>query len=130
MLKKPFWLYVLSILMVVMGAMAILGGGLLSIKPNGTLMKIPVTDLAHTPFKDFLIPGLFLLIVLGILPMFLAYALFKQPNWTIFKKLNLYSDLAWPWSWAVYYGLLLILWIIIEVQLVGYHTIVQGIVAV
>ncbi len=128
--KKPVELYIIAVLMVVMGLMAIAGGGLLSIQPNGSLMNIPVTDLAGTWFPDFLIPGLLLLIMIGILPLFLTYALFARPGWGIFRRLNIYPDMAWPWSWAVYYGLLLVLWIIIEIHLVGYHTIVQAIVAV
>jgi hypothetical protein len=128
--KKPFSLYILAFLMVFMGLMAILGGVLLSIKPDGSLMKIPVSDLANTLFPNFLIPGLLLLILIGILPLPLTYALFARPRSIIFKRLNLYPDMAWPWSWAVYYGLLLVLWIIIEIHLVGYHTIVQAIVAV
>jgi len=128
--KRPIGVYILAILMVIMGLMAILGGAMLTIKPDGSLMKIPVSDLAHSPFPDFFIPGLFLLIVLGILPLILTYALFARPDGAIFRRLNLYTDMAWPWTWAVYYGLLLILWIIIEISWVGYHTIVQSIVAV
>ncbi len=128
--KRPFEIHILAVLMVFMGFMAILGGGLLSIKPDGSLMKIPVSDLSHTPFPDFFIPGLILLIVIGILPLFLTYALYREPAWAIFKKLNVYSDFPWPWSWLVYYGLILIMWIIIEISWIGYHTIVQSIVAV
>ena len=128
--KRPFEIYILAVLMVIMGLMAIAGGGLLSIKPDGSLMKIPVSDLSQTPFPDFLIPGLMLLILIGILPLILTYALFASPKSVIFKKLNLYPDFIWPGTWTVYYGFLLVLWIIIEISLVGYHTIVQSVVAI
>lgn len=130
MQKRPFGLYVLAFLMVFMGLMGILGGGLLAMRPDGSLMKIPVSDLAPTIFPDFLIPGLMLLIIIGILPMLLTYALFARPNSNILKKLNLYSDMDWPWAWAVYYGFVVILWIVIEITLIGYHTVVQSAVSV
>lgn len=128
--KRPWELYLLAVLMVIMALMSIAGGGLLAVKPDGSLMDMPVSDLAHTPFSDFLIPGLVLLIVLGILPLFLTYALFALPDWKIFKKTNLYSDLAWPWTWAVFYGFIVMGWMIIEITWIGYHIIVQSIVSI
>ncbi|MGE5298038.1 MAG: hypothetical protein ACM3KM_02660 [Acidobacteriaceae bacterium] len=129
-MKKPFELYILVFLMIFMGVMALWGGiGLVS-KPDGSYFKIPLSDLGNTPFQNYLIPGLFLGTSLGILPFLLVYALFVRPRSIIFKKLNLYRDMAWPWTWAVYYGVLQILWITIEIMWVGYHSIVQSIVVV
>lgn len=88
--KRPWGVYGVAGMMVFMGLMAVLGGGLLVIRPDGGLMKIPVADLAHTPFPNFLLPGLILLVFLGILPLFLSYALLARPNWPIFSRLNLY----------------------------------------
>jgi len=129
-MKKPFEVYVLALLMVVMGLMSIAGGGTFVIKPDGSLMKIPVSDLAHTPFTNFLIPGLILLIVLGILPLIITYAFFARPNSNFFGKLNVDHNMAWPWSWAIYYGFIVIMWIVIEIALIGYHSLMQTLVSI
>lgn len=125
-MKKPWELYLLAFLMVFVGLMSLAGGLLFVIKPDGSLMKIPVNDLGtRTPFQDFLIPGLILFVVLGILPLIITYALFARPNSNIFRRLNVDKSMAWPWSWSVYYGFIVIMWIVIEIALIGYHSFLQ-----
>jgi hypothetical protein len=66
LIRQPLWQRI--ILLCVLGyeaAGALLGGSLLVAAPDGRLMDMPV-DIMHGVFRDFLIPGL-ILIVLGIL---------------------------------------------------------------
>ena len=48
------------ILLAVLGVMALAGGVALVSKPDGSVMKLPLSYLAGSPFSDFLIPGLIL----------------------------------------------------------------------
>jgi hypothetical protein len=53
----------------------IAGGGALAIKPHGDLLKMPMSYIEDSPFHDYRIPGLLLLLVLGIFPLVVAIGL-------------------------------------------------------
>ncbi len=53
----------LAMLCLVTGITAIAGGMLLVARPDGALVRIPTSALAHSPFSSFLVPGLLLLAV-------------------------------------------------------------------
>jgi menaquinone-dependent protoporphyrinogen oxidase len=63
-LRPTRWL--LATLCLATGITAIAGGiGLVS-SPDGALLHLPASTLAHSPFSTFLVPGLLLLLVVGI----------------------------------------------------------------
>ncbi len=98
-------------------AVGAIGGGLaLVIRPSGSLMQMPLSMLEHSPFPNFLIPGLFLLIVLGLLPAFTCYALLKKPRCAFLTRINPEKEVHWAWSLAFFIGIVLILWIDLEVM--------------
>jgi hypothetical protein len=47
------------------GALALLGGGLLAAKPDGSLLKADVSALAKSPFSDYRLPGVLLAGLVG-----------------------------------------------------------------
>lgn len=67
-------------LLAFLGLGAIGGGAVLIISPSGKLMGMPLAMLDTSPFSNFLIPGIILFLVLGLLPMFLLIALLKNPH--------------------------------------------------
>jgi hypothetical protein len=67
---------------------------------------MPISMLEGSPFGDYLIPGLILMMVVGVFPL------------TVFVGLLLRSRPAWWLSIAVGAGL--IIWIVTEVALLGY----------
>src|ERR1700736_7066670 len=50
------------------GVGAIVGGGLLILGPDGHLLGLPSKMLAGTPFDSFLIPGILLFTLVGVVP--------------------------------------------------------------
>ena len=48
---------------------ALYGGGSLILAPDGHLLGIPVSLLAGTPFRSFLVPGICLLVFVGVAPL-------------------------------------------------------------
>ena len=54
------------ILLVFTGISACFGGIVLVMDPTGSIIQMPVELLKHSPFTNFLIPGLILLIIIGI----------------------------------------------------------------
>jgi hypothetical protein len=104
-------------LLVVQGIGAIGGGLVLVIGPDGHIMKMPVSNL-HGMFSDYLIPGLILLIVLGIGPIVTAIGLWSGHTW------------AWYASFAV--GCALMIWIVVEVTVIPFSVlqVIFGIIGV
>ncbi|MEO2206617.1 hypothetical protein ABGV42_23160 [Paenibacillus pabuli] len=84
-----------------LGIGAIVGGGGLIIDPSGSLLHMPNSLLEHSPFGNFLFPGIILLLVLGIMPIVIAISLIAHSHWGIGEKLNLYPDRYWAWGLAI-----------------------------
>ncbi|WP_440111549.1 hypothetical protein [Paenibacillus sp. QZ-Y1] len=108
-----------SVLLAVMNGMlgigAILGGIMLIIDPSGNMLKMPDSLLEHSPFANFLIPGIILLLVLGVLPVLIGVALLRRWQCALTEKLNLYPDRYWAWTFSLYTGYALLIWIMVQV---------------
>lgn len=106
-----------NILLIVLGFLALgaIGGGIvLIISPSGELIGLPITEFKNIPFKSFLIPGIILFSVLGILPSMLIIALVKKPEYRFAEQLNIFKDMHWSWSFTIYVAFVLIGWIHIQ----------------
>ncbi len=62
----PAAIVTLAVAGIVLGPAAIFGGWNLASQPDGSGMQMPITWLEHSPFTDYLVPGLILLVVFGI----------------------------------------------------------------
>jgi len=107
MKTRNFLIFILGFL----GFGALGGGGVLIISPSGELIGMPLSIIQNSPFVNFLIPGIILFTLLGILPVVLMYALIKKPKWRLPEFFNVFNDMYWAWSYSVYTGLGLIIWI-------------------
>lgn len=105
--SRPVSLYVLMAALLIQGISGIAGGYGLVDDPTGDELGIPVTWLQGSPFNDYLVPGLILLFVLGLLPLVVAHGLWVGGRW------------AWPAALAV--GSALIGWITIQILIIGYQ---------
>jgi hypothetical protein len=103
--KRPPTLVAMLILAAIQAVGAIFGGIGLVQNPKSSL-GLPVSQLEGTPFKNYLIPGLILLIVVGLFSLLVFVGLLSR--WTA----------AWWLSLASGGGL--VIWIITEVVLLGY----------
>lgn len=115
---------ILIALLLFLGISAMGGGACLIISPSEKLIGgLPLSILAHSPFSDFLFPGIILFSVLGIAPCLISIALIKKPKSEFAEKLNLFQDMHWTWSFSIYIAFALIIWIQVEtifVQSVGW----------
>ncbi len=117
---RNFHLFLLGFL----GLSAIGGGGALIISPSGKLLGgLPLSLLQHSPFSNFLIPGIILFVVLGLFPTLLIFALIKKGASAFAEHFNFFKDMHWAWSFSIYEAFALIIWIQVEtifVQAVGW----------
>ena len=93
---------------------AIYGGAALIIKPDGSFFEMPLDILKNSPFKNFLIPGIILLFTFGLIPVYIMYAIVKRPDNKFLEKLNLLYDYHFSWTFSVYIGFALIIWINVQ----------------
>ena len=106
-----------NIFLIVLGFLAIgaIGGGIvLIISPKGELIGLPLSEFKNMPFDSYLIPGIILFSVLGVIPSLLIPALIKKPNSRIAEQINLFNDMHWSWTFSIYIAFALIGWIHIE----------------
>jgi hypothetical protein len=127
--KKPVALYVLAFLMFFQAVSGLYGGISLVADPTGGLLKMGPDLLGKSPFGNFLVPGLILALVLGVVPLLLVYPLLAQPRWSWADKLNIYSDRHWAWTYSLFTGLAIIIWIDVQIYMIGYSQFIQTFIA-
>ena len=103
--RRPGTLIALLVLLLVQGIGATAGGAGLVRDPVNNI-GMPLSMLNGSPFHDYLIPGLILLIVVGLFPFLVLYGLARRRRW--------------GWWLSVAAGADLVIWIIVEVALLGY----------
>jgi hypothetical protein len=83
---------------------ALLGGWGLMSDPTGKTLEMPLRFLEHSPFEDFLVPGIILFISNGLFSLlFAVMALLKFMNY----------------SWLVIFqGFILVGWLIIQITMI------------
>jgi peptidoglycan/LPS O-acetylase OafA/YrhL len=89
------------------GLSGVAGGICHQADPSGGNIQLPLSWLEGSPFDSYLIPGLILLVVLGIFPLVVLYGLWKRQYW--------------GWISALLVGAALVVWIAVEVLIIGYH---------
>ncbi len=111
-LKNVRNLYLMLLGFLAVGA---IGGGIaLIISPSGNLIGIPLSEFKNMPFHSYLIPGIILFSVLGIIPLLLIIALLKKPQSKLAEHFNLFQDMHWAWTFSIYIAFALIGWIHFE----------------
>jgi len=111
--RPRYWIVLILILS--LHAFSAIGGGFVMVlAPDGSLLQITPELLEATPFSSYLVPGLILLILLGLVPVFILYGLIslKDLAWT--RRLNLYPDRHWSWAFTIYLCIAILTWIFIE----------------
>ena len=113
-MKRPLAFYLLCLVHFLLGANALFGGGALIISPDGSLLGMPPGSLDGSPFDNFLLPGLTLFLFNGVFPLFILAGLIFKPRWSWANALNLYADRHWAWTYSLYSGIIVIIWITVQ----------------
>jgi hypothetical protein len=105
--SKPISFYILAFLIFFQAVSGLFGGGALVIDPSGSLLNMPLSLLSSSPFHNYLIPGVILLSVLGVGPGIVFCCLMR--------------GIPRAWEGSVLVSIALIVWIAVQVAMVGYH---------
>ena len=126
-MKRPFEIYILYLLLLLLAVNAFYGGISLILAPDGSLLGMQPGWLEKSPFSSYLIPGFLLLLMNGVFPLLAIYGLItKNRKW--FGWLNVYSNKYWGWTFSVYSGIITNIWIIVQ-QLMAEYFILQTMIA-
>jgi hypothetical protein len=117
--RRPFGVYVLMVLLVLLGISAIGGAVGLLADPSGKVIGIPLNWLEHSPFDSYLIPGIILLVVLGIYPIVVAFLLYCKPQWSAVQALERGAHQHWSWLAALTAGLATVIWVVVQFLMLG-----------
>jgi len=122
--KKIFPVYVLWLLLAFQAISGIAGGLVMLLDPSGKTLSVPLIFLMGSPFSDYFFPGLFLLFFLGLFPLLgLVGLIFDRWSWP--NLLNIYQNKRWGWTYSLYTGLILIIWMDLQIGFIGYWHPVQ-----
>ena len=122
---RPLAFWLLIILLFFQGISATPAGLLLVLEPTGERMQMPLTMLEGSPFPDYLIPGLILFVVLGLVAFFVMTCLFFLPDWHWAQRPNPFKAQHWAWTASAAFGLALMIWIVVQVLTIGGGTLLQ-----
>jgi hypothetical protein len=123
---KSIEVYILILLVSIEAAAALFGGYSLIKDPSGEQIKLPLSLLNGTIFGNYLIPGIILFLVLGVVPLSLIYPLYFKPRLKFFNKLNIYTRYHWAWTYTLYFSIVHIIWINLQMMILGTGSIMQG----
>lgn len=123
--KRPVAGKLLIFMQVLLSLGALFGGLVLIIDPSGELIQMPITLLEHSPFSNFLIPGMILLVMLGILPLVVTYGLIRNQPRELANRLNLFPEKHWAWTYSLYIGFILIIWIAVEAYFIQHFAVIH-----
>lgn len=117
--------YLLLFILLFLGIGGLYGGLMLTIDPSGQLLQMPPGSLDGSPFGNFLIPGLTLLAFNGMMPLLVVFGLLRRPHWEWAEWLNLYPDRHWAWTFSLYNGIILSIWINVQLFFVTERSALQ-----
>lgn len=112
--RPPWPVWFLFALQLVLGIGACYGGGALVLDPTGGLVGLSADLMVLEWFPDYFVPGLILLLVLGVCPLIIAFALIRRWNWRAGEALSPYKSLHWSWTFSLYTGFAILIWMAVE----------------
>ncbi|MFD1599657.1 hypothetical protein [Halobellus rarus] len=78
---RPIGVWLVFVALGQLSIRALLGGSALVLDPSGSMVGLSVGTLAGTPFGNFLVPGVVLVVIFGLLPAAVTYALYAGRRW-------------------------------------------------
>ncbi len=97
--------YILLALFILLGLTGLAGGAAMVADPSGAEMGLSVSMLEGLSIADFALPGLFLMGIMGLDSLVIAFGVWRR--------------MTWGWAAALSQGVVLILWIGLQIALWG-----------
>jgi hypothetical protein len=105
------------------------GGIAMLLDPSGVLLDMDMI-LPLLPVPNYILPGLFLIAVMGVAPLVLSFGLLARPHWPWIETLTRWSSHYWAWTGTLVLGLVLLTWLAIQAVIIGFNAGIQYVMVV
>lgn len=127
-MKRPFSLWILVFFMLFLAAGGAVGAYHFISDPSGTSIGM-AKELKLLPVPNYTLPGIFLLLVMTLTPLFLTFGLIAKPGIPLLHDLFRFAPYHWSWTGTVSLGIVLILWLFVEAWFIGVTAPIQYVTA-
>ena len=117
-MQRPVTLWFLVFVLLFLALNGLGGGIVMLMDPTGNLLGV-ADILPFLPVPNFILPGIFLVVVMGLLPLLIGYALIARPNWPWVDSLFRWGNHYWAWTATVALVAILAIWLAVEGILIG-----------
>lgn len=128
--RRPIGLTVLISTEVILAFLGFGSAFALLLSPSGEGMGLPLDLLENTPVGDFTLVGLFFFVFYGIIPSLASYGLITMKMWSWTDYINKWTGQHWAWTASVLTGVTLLVWIAVELVLLGFLSDIGGVLQV
>jgi hypothetical protein len=128
-MKRPAMLWILIFWLAFLACGGLYGGIAMLLDPSGKQLQMNEV-LSLLPVSNFLLPGLFLLLIMGAFPLLVVYGLLALPKWSWVESILSKTRYHWAWVGAIVLTVVLVVWLIIEGILIGFKWPIQYITAI
>ncbi len=127
-MKRPIALWILAFWLFFLAFGGLYGGIAMLLDPSGSILQMTML-LPRLHIQNYILPGLFLLAFMGLLPLFLIYALLVRPSWPWAQVLFLPLKYHGAWIGTLALGVLLAIWLALQAIMIGFKTPIQFVIA-
>lgn len=127
--RRSLYAWVMIILVFILAISAIISGLLLIAKPDGDFLAMTVSTLDGSPFSNYLIPGIIMFLCLGVFPFIVGLGLVNV-TWKWLAKINPFKRHYGAWTGAIVTGIILIIWIVVQIIMIGYISLLQPVMGI
>ena len=117
--RRPVPVLLIIALEVILAVLGFASGITFLRDPSGMMHGMDTSILVTTPISDFTPVGLFFVVCYGILPSLAVYGIWTLPRLRWTDTVNKWTRQNWAWTATVVIGVILIVWIAVEVALIG-----------
>lgn len=117
--SRPVAVMILIALETILAVLGFASGINFLLDPSGGTHGMDTTMLETTPVGDFAPVGLFFVTCYGIVPILAIGGLWKLPRWRWADVFNKWTGQNWAWTATAATGVILVVWIAVEVMLIG-----------
>lgn len=110
------------------GVTALAGGVEMLLFPQGNVF-VEGAWLEHLPVTDYRLPGLVLGGVIGLGSLVTAFGLVRRPEWRWTAPVERRTGRHWSWAATGACGIVLMVWLVVEVALIPERSAVEGLYA-
>lgn len=128
-IERPISLWLLCLTLAILSFGGLVGAWMFFSHPDGKGIGM-VATLASLPVASFVLPGVFLLTVMCVLPALLIFGLLARPGWAWMERMSDSSGMHWSWVASLALCVVIAGWLGLQTVYIGFEAPAQYFTAV